>query len=345
MSLAEGRRVAAAFLSALPRAARLVVFCHFDADGLAAGALFGRALARLGFTDVRVVPSRRGESAFSDGARTRLAVLAPDALIVTDLGVNRAGVLPGVPTLYVDHHRPEGEPAGAAVVCAYGWEHIPSSSELAFELLAPLADMDDLDWIAAVGAMSDYGDSAAWPRLPAVKKRHTAKWLREAVSLVNAARRASAFDVETPLRLLLEVDGPRALAGDDARGADRLRAHRAEVKAAMDEARKRAPVFSRTRPLALVMVDSPCQVHPLIAQQWAQRLPKYAAISANVGYLPGLVSFSVRTSRKDLDVPTMLRTVDLGEHNASFGFGHDQASGGNLPPGEFERLLSGLGFS
>ena len=58
-ALPAARRAAADFLLPLDRAARVVVFCHFDADGLAAGALFGRALARLGFTRVEVLPSGR----------------------------------------------------------------------------------------------------------------------------------------------------------------------------------------------------------------------------------------------------------------------------------------------
>ena len=57
MSLAAARATTSRFLAALPRDARVVVFCHFDADGLAAGAIFGRALPRLGFTSVRVVGS------------------------------------------------------------------------------------------------------------------------------------------------------------------------------------------------------------------------------------------------------------------------------------------------
>src|ERR671912_1862303 len=98
-ALPAAREAARAFLAARDPGARLVVFCHFDADGLGAGAVLGRALPRLGFRDVRVVPSLRGESAFSDEARSRLRALTPDALIVTDLGVHAYGVLPGVPTL------------------------------------------------------------------------------------------------------------------------------------------------------------------------------------------------------------------------------------------------------
>src|SRR4028118_1837121 len=95
-ALPAAREQTRAFFDALPRSARIVVFCHFDADGLGAGAVFGRALPRLGFTDVQVVPSGRGAHAFTDPARQRLRALAPDALVVTDLGVNGEGVLEGV---------------------------------------------------------------------------------------------------------------------------------------------------------------------------------------------------------------------------------------------------------
>ena len=296
--------------------------------------------------------SGKGESAFGEAARTRLAALAPDALVVTDLGVNAAGVLPGVPTLYVDHHLPAGLPPAPAVVASgYGWEPVPTSAWLMWELLAPLAEaagapIDDLLWVAAVGTISDLGEKAPWPRLGEVRKRYTAKWLKEAVSLVNAARRASAFDVATPLAILMSAEHPRALAEDEAAGAGRLREYRAEVNAALAEARRRAPLFAGgDSPWALVPTPSACQIHPLIAQQWRGRLPKHAVMGANPAYLPNVVAFSCRTSRSELNLPALLRgAVDLGPWNAHFGNGHDQASGGHLPPDEFGRLLAALGF-
>jgi single-stranded-DNA-specific exonuclease len=68
-------------------------------------------------------------------------------------------------------------------------------------------------------------------------------------------------------------------------------------------------------------------------------------MGANARYLPGLVAFSSRTARKDLNLPALFRAaVDLGPLNADFGNGHDQASGGHLPPEPFDRLLAALGF-
>ena len=341
--LAAARTAFHEWIAARDKAERLVVFCHFDADGLAAGALFGRGLARLGFEDVHVVSSGRSENAFySESVKERLGALDAASLIVTDLGVNAAGVLGGVPTLYVDHHRPEGTPDGA-VISGYDWEHVPCSAWLAFDLLEAETEVDDLLWIAAVGVLSDLGDKAPWPRLGEAKKRYTAKWLKEAVVLTNAARRASTFDAETPLHLLMTGEGPKALS--DGAGSERLAAYRKEVNAEMREARKAAPVFSESEPFALVRLDSACQVHPLIAQQWRGRLPKYAVIAANTGYRDGVVAFSTRTARTDLVLPEIFQAIDVGPAYADdFGHGHDAASGGHLPPPIFNDLLDALGF-
>ena len=358
----EAVRTTKQWLGAVPSGGRVVVFCHFDADGLAAGALFGRALPLLGVPDVTVVPSGRSESAFSDEARQRLRALSPDALVVTDLGVNERGTLEGagVPTLYVDHHRPSGAPAGAHVVSAYDWDPIPCSAWLAYGLLEAVApDVDELrelDWVAAVGVISDLGEKAPWPLLADAKRRHTAKWLKEAVALVNAARRAPTFDAQTALDALLTYDDPKSLATDDTAAADRLRQAREAVKAELAEARKAAPVFSERDAdvpegvappdlrFALVTVDSAAQVHPLIAQQWRGRLKGYPVICANVGYLDGLVAFSTRSSRTDVRLPEVYQAIDTPGWNGRWGHGHDQASGGHLPPDVFNRVLDALGF-
>jgi single-stranded-DNA-specific exonuclease len=336
------------WLGRVPADSHTVVLCHFDADGLAAGALFGRGLPLVGTGRVTVVPSLRDESAFSESARERVRALQPDALVVTDLGVSEAGTLEadGVPTLYVDHHRPSGVPGGAFVVSGYDWEPVPCSAWLAYALLeADVPDVDEmrtLDWIAAVGVISDLGDRAPWPGLADAKRRHTARALKEATVLVNAARRGATFRAGGALALLMEADGPRELA--EAPGAAPLHAARAEVAEAMAEARKKAPVFSADQPFALVTVDSPCQIHPLIAQQWRTRLPKHAVVCANTGYLPGTVAFSTRTARTDLVLPAIYQAIDTPGWNGEWGHGHDQASGGHLPPDVFDTVLDALGF-
>ncbi|UYZ62379.1 DHH family phosphoesterase [Hymenobacter weizhouensis] len=342
-----------AFLNAIPAAGHVVVFCHFDADGLGAGAVFGRGLNRInpGWR-VTVLPSGKGENAFlTPTVRDKLLALQPDALIVTDLGVHAHGTLEadGVPVLYVDHHIPEGQPpAGATVLTGYGLEPTPCSAWLAYELLAAETDVTDLQWVAAIGIISDLGEKAEWAPLAQVKKQHTAKYLKEAVALCNAARRAGAFDLERPLQYLLHDDGPRQLAQDEV-----LAGYRAQVAADLAVARKMPPKFPPKEapgaaPVAVVTIDSPRQIHPLVAQQWITRLPDRVVLCANLGYLPdGVVAVSGRTASRSLHIPDLLRAAfaRLGqEPPANFAHGHPQASGGHLPQEQYQLLLRGLGF-
>jgi len=287
-----------------------------------------------------VVPDRE-RSPWTPANRARAAAAAPDALFVMDLGSRGEPVLEGVPTCFVDHHRPEGVPPGATLVSAYTWDPIPNTSLLTWELCAGVADVSDLDWVAAVGVLSDLGDRAPFDMLAAAKKKYTAKYLKEATALVNAARRASHYDPEAAARALLAHDDPKSLVLSASDDVASLRAAREEVKAALHEAKKGAPMFAGD--VALLRMSSPCQVHPLIAQIWRTRLPKHVVIAANEGYLPGRVNFSAR-SGPGVSAIDLLRSVELSKGEGSYGNGHDQASGGSLPVGRWNELLAALGF-
>jgi single-stranded-DNA-specific exonuclease len=331
------------FLGGLDPVAPLTILCHSDADGLASGAVLQRGLARRGHARIATLVTGRGENAWGAAVRERLAATAPAALIVADLGSRAAPLLPGVPTLLIDHHRPEGTPDGATLISAYDWEAIPNTSLLAFWLVAAGIPADDLLWIAAVGTLSDLGDDAPFAIIPTAKRAYTAKWLREATALVNAARRAPAMDTATALAALLGSASPRALADPATSPAvATLQRYRDEVNAALAEAGRQAPLFSGE--VALIRIDTPCQIHPLIAQRWRGRLPGYIVICVNSGYVPGRVSFSARTAsgRNLLDFLAAARPAGL--EAAEYGHGHDQASGGALPDADWNRFLAGLGF-
>ncbi len=140
---------------------------------------------------------------------------------------------------------------------------------------------------------------------------------------------------------MLNYPTPRDLVNSDSDAVQKLRDAREQVKAEMEEAKKAAPVFAGN--IALIRIHSPCQIHPLIAQIWRGRLPKYLVIAANDGYLPGRVNFSAR-SAPGISALDILKSVKLSEGEGSFGNGHDQASGGSLPIHRWNELLTALGF-
>jgi single-stranded DNA-specific DHH superfamily exonuclease len=319
----------------------VVVLHDSDADGVTAGVVLQLALSRAGFENVKLVAPNRDRNAWTPANRERVTAGAPDSLFVLDLGSQSEPVIAGIPTCFIDHHRPEGVPPGDTLISAYTWEPILNTSLLVWELCSSLTDVSDLDWIAAIGTVSDLGEKAPFEMLGVAKSRYTAKYLKEASALINSARRASQYNPEVAVKALLTHDSPRSLVNSDTGEVEQLREARKEVQAAMEQAKKAAPVFSGN--VALVRINSPCQIHPLIAQSWRTRLPKYIVMVANEGYIPGRVNFSVRTA-SGINVLDFLKNVDLSPGEGSYGHGHDSASGGSLPVERWNELLTSLGF-
>lgn len=331
----------AGFLSRTAPAARILIFHDGDADGVTAGVVLQIALRRLAFTAVERLATNRERDAWSHANRAAIAAAGPEVLFVLDLGSREEPLVEGARCCLIDHHRPDGSPPGALLISGYEWDPIPNTSLMVYDLCAGLTSIEDVDWIAAVGVLSDLGERAPFSLLQRVKARYAMSDLKEITALVNAARRASEYQPETAARALLSHESPRALVKSDDEDVRALRAAREEFQRELAEAKKAAPKFAGQ--VALVRVRSRCQVHPVIAQIWRSRLPRYIVVVANDGYLPGRVNFSMR-SASGINLLDYLGQFDLGEGEGSYARGHDQATGGSLPFDRWELLLSRMGF-
>ncbi len=330
------------FLARVPRDAPHVLLCHSDADGLATGVVMCRALERLGRPQALLVPTGKGESAWSLSVLQRVSRLHPAAIFVLDLGSRPKPIFPGVPTLLIDHHRPLGVPPGGQLISSYEWQPDFCSAALAYWLTAPLAEMDDLAWVAAVGIIGDQGEHATLEPLPQARARYGTRMLHQATVLVNAARRSAAGDAAPAAAALLAAHEPADIAQCRAPYAHELGEMRRAFDDALGQAKHIAPQFSGR--VALIRVHSPYQVHPILAQMWRSRLPQHIVMAANDGYLPGQVSFSLRTCL-DVSLLDFLQAFRQSINATEFGHGHDKATGGILPAAEYQRLLATLGFA
>jgi hypothetical protein len=312
---------------------------HFDADGLSALAILARAIEGAGRTAaIRIVG--KGENPWDAGFLAAFEGPLPGGLIITDLGVREGAVLPGVPTILIDHHRPTGIPGDALVLSGHGIEPEPTSALLAYVCAQALGDCTDLLWLAALGLIGDMADDG-WPELVEAQARYGKTALRDAVSLVNAPRRTAAADAGPALRLLLASDGPKAITKGDSPDALALQAAKAEVRGAVEAARRVAPKVRGD--VALIRFHSPCQIHPLIAQQWRGRLKDKIVLAANDGYRDGWVHFAAR-SATGLDLIDFLKQHRPPGADAHYGSGHAQATGGALRPADWNAFVEQLGF-
>ncbi len=358
------------WLNALPNgtASRIYIVCDSDGDGLPAGALLLRALRAAGYDGVAGECRRKGESAWSAEMGVRLRELASqqgiDALIVADLG-SRDGVLlrfadgTPVPLLLIDHHQPIGQPEGGTLITAYGTgdpagdgKDIPTTGLLCWwcarALVGPEKAADWL-WLAGISILSDLGDKAPFAELQEAKKRFGGAALRDATSLLNAPRRTADGRADAALALLGKAQTPKDVISGQYTETSQLAHAKEEVAEALAIARKQPPRFSKSvreelgADLVAIRMNTGCQVHPLVAQQWRGRFPKSVVFGVNTGYRPGWVSFSGRA-------PAGVNLIDfLARHRPpeadhQYGLGHNQASGGSLPVPVWNRWITSLGF-
>ncbi|PRY93350.1 single-stranded-DNA-specific exonuclease [Hasllibacter halocynthiae] len=325
-------RAARTFGDFLEGGAPSLILSHDDADGLSSAALLGRGTG----APVRLVG--RGLNAWTDPVAEEVA---GEALVVADLGM-RDRML-GRRLCVIDHHVPAGRPEGAAMIHGEGLDPVPSASLLAWWALgAP----EDRLWLAALGCMGDYGDKGGHAEVAPAKKRYGAGKLRELTSLVNAPRRSAAGDGAPALALLAAAEDPADALSGRHPGLAECEGAREEVKAAAAEARRAPPRFGARYggDLAVVRIDTPCQVHPLTAQSWVGRLRGATVLCANFGFLPGMVSFSGRAPEGG-DIPALLaRHRPEGADPALYGNGHRRAAGGTLPRAAWNALMGDLGF-
>lgn len=330
----------ARFLGRIAPDETIAVAAHFDADGLAAAAILTRALRSAGRTAEPVIVGK-AQTPWDGDFAGRLRGLNPGGLILADLGTRAEPVLAGTPTLVVDHHRPTGTPPDAVTLSGHTLDPEPTSALIAWWATTALGDQSDLLWLAALGLIGDMAEAAGFPELAEAQSRWGKTALRDAVSLVNAPRRTAAADAGPALRLLLAGDGPKAITRGEGPDVQALAAAKAEVRDAVEAARRVPPRIAGD--VALLLFASPCQIHPLIAQQWRGRLRDKIVIAANSGYRPGWVHFATRSATgRDL-------LAFLAEHrpdgaDGRYGNGHAQATGGALPVEIWNRFVTGLGI-
>ena len=327
-----------------------LIATHHDADGLSSGALLARMWERLAGQRPTVRLVGRGENAWDDAFAASVADLDAPGLAVADLGVAGRRPAPHVPLAVIDHHVPTGAPDDATVVSGYGLDPVPTTSLLAhwcaWDVLGKRAD--DLLWLAAVGLIGDLGDKAPFDALPVAKKRYGAGKLRELTTLVNAPRRSATGDASAALALLMNANDPAdALSGRHPQ-AEACQAAREEVKAELDAARRIAPRFppkaSAVEDVAVIPVDSACQVHPLVAQSWVGRLKGKPVFAANFGFEPGTVHISGRAPKGVNLIDLLARHRPAGADRSHYGNGHERAAGGALPLDQWDEWCASLGF-
>ena len=335
-----------------------------DADGLASGCILRKTLILLGLDPalISVYLLQKGGNIHGEAERAAMAAHNPTYIFVLDQGSSRSPPIINEThkALVIDHHfaLEDDFPEGSLHVTACNSPPVSTSSLLTYLICCELHDQltTTCDWLCIMGTHGDLGNSLKWeppfPDMSGTFKKYTKKAINDAVSLINAPRRTSSYNVPAAWDALVAASSP----ADLLKNRDLLDA-RAEVNAEVERCTHTAPQFSSDAKVAVFRISSAAQVHPVIATRWAGHLssPKLEVVLvANEGYLPGLINFSCRVPRSarardsPVNIIELLKGVAdrapdptlrkrLGE---SFARGHKEASGGIVPREEFEELMA-----
>jgi single-stranded-DNA-specific exonuclease len=313
----------------------LALVYHADADGIASAALAAAAVERLGGRVLPLTPAK-GKNVYDEAFCDEIAAAEPSAVLVLDTGSRAGAAWPGGRTVVVDHHPTDAAPDVHAFVHD---EDAVATAKLVLALVAPVAEIEDRSWLAAIGVLGDRGNDARHdPIVARASARFGVQSLREVVALVNASGRAARPAPELALASLRTTDDPRTVAGGQGAPAAKLHEMRAEVAEAVKHARRVAP---RVRgQWAIIELEEPCRIHGVIASSWARRLSPRIVLVANRGYVPGRVHLSVR-SHLEMDLRAALRGL-LPDAGADFAAGHARATGAIIDAATYERLLAAI---
>lgn len=303
---------------------RVVVLSHVDADGLCAATILKRFLKGRRIESRHVYPGK-GENAYTPGTTKGLEALKPDGLFVLDLGVVDEAVLPGVPTLFIDHHRPFGHPEDAIVLSSYGTEPAPPTSLVTYDVVSRLSDIEEVAWLSVVGTAGDLGSDFAFSHTGNRAAEMTKSDVREAEVIINSAKRASAYDIDTAVRLLDRARRISDLIDHSSPEVMRLEAFRQEVNREVKRCRHERPHFSWK--VAIIPFESRCDIQGLIAETWRRQLENYLVIAANFGYIEGKVAYVIRT-QLDTSVIDFMESLRPAGYDSHVIFGHDRAGSG-----------------
>ncbi|KAF1835253.1 hypothetical protein BDW02DRAFT_578972 [Decorospora gaudefroyi] len=345
-----------------------VILPDKDADGLSSGAILQHTLTSLGLPPelISVYFPPKGSNVHDESTKKALTARSPSYIFVLDQGSRKTPPIIDSPhtCLVIDHHFAEsGFPEGSDYVTAYDCPPVATSALLTYHICLPLdPDLSDqISWLAILGTYGDLGTAIKWeppfPDMTATLKHHSRAAIGNAVTLVNAPRRSAAYNVEDAWNAVISASDPKSIHTNE-----KLHETSVEVRRATEHWTHTAPKFSADATIAVLMISSAAQIHPVIATRWANTLRSNKleiVMCANEGYLPDKINFSCRVAiwaqaREGEDKVDIIKKLEsivaedkdlrarLGEN---FARGHKQASGGIVGKQEWEEFkkLMGVG--
>lgn len=302
---------------------KILILTHVDSDGVSSGAILYKILSSQSFKNFEIIFPNKGENGYSEGVKKRIKDYNPDILFILDLGSYETKFDDIKRIFLIDHHKPEGVPTKGVLFSSFPPPPYISTSYLSFLLFNKIS-LNPKDYIGLIGQVGDYGTDLEVPLINELFKKYKKKDVSYISSLVNSARRIKEFNIELSFKYLIESENFSDLLSNSSY-KKKLEEYKEVIREDIVKWKKVKPKFIKQ--IAILEINSPNLIHPVIAQIWKNILEKYIVICANFGYIENKVSFSMRTSL-NISLLEFLRNFLEPSIEEDLGFGHERATGG-----------------
>lgn len=310
-------------ISDIDKKDRIIILTHVDSDGVSSGVLLYKVLTDKDYKNIDIIYPKKGENGYSERIKNLINSSKPDFLFFMDLGSYPLNFDNIRKIILIDHHKPEGIPNNGVLLSSFPPPPYISTSYLAYLLLKEI-NYNPKDYLGLIGEVGDYGLEVDAPYFKELIKKYKKKNISLVSSLINSARRVKEFDIKTSLKYLINSENFEDLL-IDSEYMKKLLYYKDVIKEDVDKWKRTKPKFIKN--IAIIEINSPNLIHPIIAQIWRNVLEKYIIICANFGYLKDKVSFSIRTNL-DISLLSFLRKYLKPSIEEDLGFGHERATGG-----------------
>ena len=177
----------------------------------------------------------------------------------------------GLPNLIINSYKSDGVGKETTLITGYREQPVPTSGLPAYWCGSAVRDLSRSHGSRPFQCSRIYQTSVRFHNCKALPLTFRSSCCSDAYPFWTASTNRHR-QCRTCLRLLMRSSTPRELLGANDPDVQLLMTARTEVNRELARAKRSPPRFSR--PVALICVNPPCQVHPQIAQIWRRRLPE-----------------------------------------------------------------------
>ncbi|MBT3940727.1 DHH family phosphoesterase [Candidatus Woesearchaeota archaeon] len=336
----------ASFVKSIKPLDQIAIIHDSDADGICSTVIVAKALEKLGHKVERFIQSSYGN--FNYDRLKALRDEGTNKLILVDFAADQFPELKREldlfeATLIIDHHKIYKNINSKKIIFIKAEYLRPKligsdycATKMAFDLFSNVVDISELDWMAAIGMITDITD-AKWKKfLNQVYKKHrtSREELLQAGIIIDTGKQVNPPQVERALEMVFEARTYKdILKSSFSKLAKELRN---EIEFWVNKFEENA---ENKKDLWLYEIDPSASIISVVSTLLALKYPKYSIVV--VRRYKGKVAISARNHLGKRAMNTLLEKAVKSMKGANAG-GHIPAAGGTIREkdyAEFQKRL------